>query len=358
MRIRALLPVLILATLVAAAPLPAGAHDAADRLERRLLDDPGLANDPRTRRLVELDAELHDLRRRYVALEHETGAASLAYVEAARAVDGAERAVETARATLDDRIRTAYQLGPGGMVEALLGAESFADLASISEYTTRTVALDARSLHEVVLAQVVLEAERASAAAALAELQPRIRRLRDLLLRMNNAVDEAARLARQVVVDDRWLDQQRNALAEAEGRLTGWDALGSGATGKDQSALLALLGPTGGQTCDTPDGLLETGKGFSGYATWYGWDFAGQSTANGAIFDPRLFTAANRWLPFGTFLRVHNGDRCAIVLVNDRGPYGNLERVIDLSMAAGHYLGVGVSWVTAEILVPQAGLPT
>jgi len=40
------------------------------------------------------------------------------------------------------------------------------------------------------------------------------------------------------------------------------------------------------------------------------------------------------------------------VLVNDRGPYGRLERVIDLSEAAAKYLGVGVSWVRAEILVP------
>ena len=74
------------------------------------------------------------------------------------------------------------------------------------------------------------------------------------------------------------------------------------------------------------------------------------------IFDPRLFTAANRWLPFGTFLRVTYGGRCAIVLVNDRGPYGNEERVIDLSEAAAQYLGVGVSYVHAEILVPTSSV--
>ena len=93
---------------------------------------------------------------------------------------------------------------------------------------------------------------------------------------------------------------------------------------------------------------------FDGYASWYGWEFGGQPTATGAIFDPRLFTAANRSLPFGTFLRVSYGGKCAIVLVNDRGPYGRLERVIDLSEAAAEYLGVGVSWVHAEILVPTS----
>jgi len=35
-------------------------------------------------------------------------------------------------------------------------------------------------------------------------------------------------------------------------------------------------------------------------------------------------------------------------------PYGRLERVIDLSEATADYLGVGVSWVNAEILVPTS----
>jgi rare lipoprotein A len=118
-----------------------------------------------------------------------------------------------------------------------------------------------------------------------------------------------------------------------------------------------LLGPTGGRTCDAPDGLVETGESFAGYASWYGWEFGGQPTATGAIFDPRLFTAASRTLPFGAFLRVRYEGRCALVLINDRGPYGRLERVIDLSQAAAEYLGVGVSWVDADVLVPEDGLP-
>ncbi len=37
-----------------------------------------------------------------------------------------------------------------------------------------------------------------------------------------------------------------------------------------------------------------------GVASWYGQEFAGRTTANGEIFDPLLFTAAHRTLPFGT----------------------------------------------------------
>jgi rare lipoprotein A (peptidoglycan hydrolase) len=126
--------------------------------------------------------------------------------------------------------------------------------------------------------------------------------------------------------------------------------------GRNQDELLALLGPDGGRTCTIPPGLKDTGQQISGDASWYGWDFAGQSTASGATFDPRLMTAANRTLPFGTFLRVRWQDRCVIVLVNDRGPYGDLNRVIDLSLGAARALGsesAGVVPVTADVLVPR-----
>jgi hypothetical protein len=175
---------------------------------------------------------------------------------------------------------------------------------------------------------------------------------------LQELVDEATALAVRAHLEAQAqaaFEAQQRAIADALSRTGSWD-LGVIDYQQDQDHLLALLGPTGGRTCDTPEGLVATGEGFSGYSTWYGWEFGGNPTATGAPFDPTLFTAANRWLPFGTFLRVRHGDRCAIVLVNDRGPYGHLERVIDLSMAAGQYLGVGVTWVDAEILVPEAAL--
>ena len=54
------------------------------------------------------------------------------------------------------------------------------------------------------------------------------------------------------------------------------------------------------------------------------------------------------------FLRVHYNGRCAVVLVNDRGPYGG-GRTFDLSEAAADYLGyirAGVVSVTADLLIP------
>jgi rare lipoprotein A (peptidoglycan hydrolase) len=337
--------VLVAATLAAA---PAHAHDV-DRLVRKSGDL------PEVRRLVALHDELDAMLARYAALEAEAGRTRLHSAQAARAAEDAARAAEEAKARLDDRVRSAYELGPAAPLEAMLGASSFADLALVSEYASRVVSIGEAALRDSLVAQVILSSHRAAAEAARQALEPRLERLRSMLRTMQAKVRRATRIARDAHLEAVTRAQQEQ-VAAAVARAGSWD-LGVIDYGQDQSHLLALLGPTGGQTCDTPDGLVETGQSFEGYASWYGWEFGGQPTATGAIFDPRLFTAANRWLPFGTFLRVRYGDRCAIVLINDRGPYGRLERVIDLSQASAAYLGVGVSWVRAEILVPASGLP-
>jgi hypothetical protein len=351
MRARFLLVAAAVAVALVIPVVPATANER-DRVRHELgLDDPGLAGDPRVERLVQLRIQMDDLLERTAALEREIGRAAIAYIRAARTAETADAAVREAHDRLDDRIRTAYELGPGAAVEALLSAETFGDLGVISEYTSRTVSLDERALHEVTQSQVVAVSLRARAEADLAAMRPRLDELRAALAALDAQLEEATRLAEEARVQDAWFDQQRLALADAHARAESWEDLKTLTWGEDQAPYLALLGPTGGQTCDTPEGLVATGERFSGYASWYGWEFGGQPTAMGAIFDPTLFTAANRWLPMGSYLRVHYGDRCAIVLVNDRGPYGNLDRVIDLSMAAAHYLGVGVSWVAAEVLV-------
>jgi hypothetical protein len=346
---RSLALVLALAAALAIVPAapPARAHD----LGRLLRQGKDL---PEVRRLAELHRELHHLLDRYESLEARAGRAWLEATQMAREVAQAEHGSEEAKARLDERIRTAYQLGPGGPIEALLGAPSIADLPLIAEYVARTVAVDDTALREALIAEAVVMARRGQAEAARAALEPRLERLRGMLEVLQEKVAEATRLAERAHLEAQIAEQQAR-VAAAAARSGSWD-LGVIGYGKDQSDLLALLGPTGGRTCETPEGLVETGQGFEGYASWYGWEFGGRPTATGAIFDPRLFTAANRWLPFGTFLRVRHGDRCAIVFINDRGPYGKLERVIDLSEASAEYLGVGVSWVTAEILLPRESL--
>ncbi len=77
--------------------------------------------------------------------------------------------------------------------------------------------------------------------------------------------------------------------------------------------------------------------------SWYGPGFHGRLTANGERFNQHNLTAAHPSLPFGTRLKVCF-KRCAVVRVNDRGPYhGN--RGLDLSKAAADRIGLTNSGV-------------
>jgi len=82
----------------------------------------------------------------------------------------------------------------------------------------------------------------------------------------------------------------------------------------------------------------------SGMAVYYG----GRADARTPL------TAAHLSLPFGTWVEVTHArtGRSVLVLINDRGPFGRRDRVIDLSAAAARVLGImgeGVAPVTLRI---------
>ncbi len=92
--------------------------------------------------------------------------------------------------------------------------------------------------------------------------------------------------------------------------------------------------------------------GQKGQATWYG---SGRTTANGERFDPTKYTAAHRSLPFGTWVEVRRTDtgRVVRVRINDRGPFGQPQRIIDLSRKAAEELDMirqGVASVEVRIV--------
>lgn len=96
-----------------------------------------------------------------------------------------------------------------------------------------------------------------------------------------------------------------------------------------------------------------------GRASYYSDRLAGRSTASGEPYDPRALTAASRDLPFGTRVRVHRVDAegrsiaSVVVRVNDRGPFRDHSRILDLSRAAAERLDMiraGVVSIRAEIL--------
>ncbi len=82
----------------------------------------------------------------------------------------------------------------------------------------------------------------------------------------------------------------------------------------------------------------------TGLASWYGYETyhqkGGHMTANGEAFHPNGLTAAHKYLPLPTFVKVTNlkNKRSIILRVNDRGPFVE-GRIIDLSAGAARKLG-------------------
>jgi rare lipoprotein A len=97
--------------------------------------------------------------------------------------------------------------------------------------------------------------------------------------------------------------------------------------------------------------------GFSqkGFATYYGDYFHGRRTASGEKYDKEALTAAHRTLPFGSILKVTNlsNGKFAVVKINDRGPFGGANRIIDLSMSAAREIDMiraGVTQVQIQVI--------
>lgn len=86
---------------------------------------------------------------------------------------------------------------------------------------------------------------------------------------------------------------------------------------------------------------VKIGKTHTGVASWYAYT--------------GTMSAANPWLPIGSYVRVTNTEngKSVIVKINDRGPFGN-GRIIDLDKVAFAKiasLGQGVANVKMEVIV-------
>src|SRR5512144_3101413 len=94
-----------------------------------------------------------------------------------------------------------------------------------------------------------------------------------------------------------------------------------------------------------------------GIASWYGRKFHAQKTSTSEPYDMYAMTAAHPTLPLPSYARVTNvaNGKSVVVRVNDRGPF-HPGRVIDLSYAAAHRLGIaqpGSGVVDVEAIVPS-----
>lgn len=100
---------------------------------------------------------------------------------------------------------------------------------------------------------------------------------------------------------------------------------------------------------------------YSGKATFYSDSFHGKKTANGERYNKNELTAAHRFLPLGTVVRVTNlsNGRNLLVRINDRGP-GHKKLILDVSRAAASKLNMinrGVASVQVEVVTDRRGVP-
>lgn len=96
----------------------------------------------------------------------------------------------------------------------------------------------------------------------------------------------------------------------------------------------------------------------TGVASYYGKEFAGETTASGEPHRPEALVAASKTLPLGTTAKVTNTEtgKTVAVEVNDRGPYAK-GRIIDLSRKAAERLGMKKSGVAKVEVQPLSAPP-
>jgi rare lipoprotein A (peptidoglycan hydrolase) len=334
----------VMVTMAAAAGPGAWAQSTQERLdEARATKAAALSAQRQAEQLLE----------EYERINAELELAIRDVIIASRAERELSSSLEEAQALLDRRAWTAYQLGPALPIEMFLGSRTPSDFASVQVYLARAFQVDEAAVVDVAAARDSLDAVSSDLESRRSDLAESAMRLRvlaaDAAARLELARAEADAASVEIEQLEKELAAQQAAAAASLARLV--DAT----RGFDQSELLALLGPNEGRGCEIPEGLEDTGQRVEGLSSWYGWEFAGQHTASGAIFDPRLFTVANKELPLNVFLRIRYKGKCAIALLNDRGPYGG-GRVFDVSEAVADYLGyigAGVVWVETDVLVPR-----
>jgi hypothetical protein len=302
------------------------------------------------RQLETASAGFEELAKEYSRVQARAGLAAARLVDALLVQSELQAEAASSRALLDGRADAIYRAGPAAFMEVLLGSTGPGDFLARQELVERALGEGVEDAAAALKAKedagdLVRELE--DARAELVRQQGRLSEIRYVMeIRLAEARSNLeaadmriAELERQesVLFDAAQLEQQYLDLIEVDGEL---------------AELLEMLGPTGGRGCEIPPDLETTGQVFAGESSFYGEEFAGNPTAIGHVFNPALFTAAHLTLPLPSFLHVRYGDRCATVLVNDRGPYVD-GRILDLSEGAAMYLGLpGVGDVRAEILKP------
>lgn len=203
------------------------------------------------------------------------------------------------RTQLLTRANSMYRSGEIGMVEFLLGAETFEDFQARWYLLTRMNLSDAASLRR------------------LARLRAQTRKASDELLRLQ---------ARSVRAEDALAEELADArakLASDRAALAAYERAAAARAAAAKRARSAASAPAPAETAAAPATAARPGRGGpwrTGVASHYGRDFRGRG-ANGEAIGPYSMMCAHKTLPFGTLVEFEYNGRRAIAKVADRGPF-------------------------------------
>ncbi len=125
------------------------------------------------------------------------------------------------------------------------------------------------------------------------------------------------------------------ALAETGGSTTSSTAAGGSTSGGATTGGSTSGSTTSGGAAPTPDSPNK-----QTVATWYGPGFYGHTTACGQKLTPKLVGLASRTLACGTLVRISYGGHMLTAPVLDRGPYGHIGAMWDLTSGAARALAI------------------
>jgi rare lipoprotein A (peptidoglycan hydrolase) len=329
-------PLSALAVLQLPAPLPPPIYDQTV--------------DEATRRVLELERTVADLKAEQVAIETRIGITSAAIVEQSAELDRAVAELKAAQDAFNARAVGMYRFSGYDELALLLDASTWQDLVTRAAVLSHVLEVDRRALEEAA----VVEAQAAFEASQLDELRAQDIELRQLL-------DQRVQLGTTALAEQ----QALIAGLTPEARVIVVTQQTADATTRQQwrdssipigTLIRTLPGKVLPYTYTYlvsafhPRSFRTTGISYSAVCSWYGPGFNGKPTASGQIYNQDDFTCASRTLAFGTWLALtRNGKR---IVVTDRGPYVS-GRDLDLSKAAADALGFsGVESVQVEVVTP------
>ena len=258
-------------------------------------------------------------------------------------IHDANAAVDAAREAYIERAREAYKSGSMTRLALLLSADTLGELVSMAEATLSAGELEGNALEHLLAVRAEVEDAQSKLDSRKQELLTAQGKAQSLSAQIDTTIEDRRTRLQEMTKQIAELEAQARAAATVAARAQGIDV------GDELLKLLQPAGPSAG----IPDDFASTGVTFEGIASWYGPGFEGNPTASGQIFDSRLYTAASKELPLGSWLHVSHEGRGVVVLVNDRGPYVD-GRILDLSHAAAQAIGItGLGWVKATILIKR-----